>query len=186
MSVDVTRINTGGAVVTIGGSILNNPDADGYYWGTVSGIEVGCTQGGITVSYNYEKTDIFCDQNLPAASTAITSEAATVKMNMLESDAINLNLAIQQCVYLENAAVERKIGVGGVTALTFVPLKLELTDNATSNLTTWTFFKVLSNGIEINFERDNPTQIAVTFTAYADTTHAAGHQLFSVHEDISV
>lgn len=187
MAIDITRINTGGAVVTIGGVIpaATNPDGDGYYWGTVSGIEVGCTQGGVTVSYSIEKTDIFCDQTLPPVETSITSETAEVVMNMLESDAVNLNLAIQQTSYIENVGVDRKIGVGGVTSITFVPMKLEITDNDTSNLITWTFFKVLSNGIEINFERDNPTQVAVTFTAFADTSHAAGHQLFSIHEDIT-
>lgn len=187
MAIDATRINTAGAVVTIGGVIpaATNPDADGYYWGTVSGIEVGCTQGGITVSYSYEKQDIFCDQTLPAVETSVTSEAAEVSMNMLESDAVNLNLAIQQCSYIENAGVERKIAVGGLRSITYVPMKLEIAENDTANLITWTFFKVLSNGIEINFERENPTQITVTFTAYADTTHAAGHQLFSIHEDIS-
>ncbi len=187
MAIDITRINTAGAAVTIGGviPIAQNPDSDGYYWGTVSGTDVGCTQGGITVSYSFEKTDIFCDQTLPAVETSITSETAEVSINMLESDAINMNLAIQQTVYIENASVDRKIGVGGLTTITFVPLKLEIVDNDTSNLTTWTFFKVLSNGIEMNFERENPSQITVTFTAYADTTHAAGHQLFSIHEDIS-
>lgn len=187
MAIDITRINTGGAVVTIGGVIpaATNPDSDGFYWGTVSGTEIGCTQGGITVSYTMEKTDIFCDQTLPAVETSITSEAAEVSMNMLESDAVNLNIAIQQTTFITNAGVDAKVGVGGVTTITFVPMKLEITDNDTGNLTTWTFFKVLSNGIEINFERENPTQITVTFTAYADTSHAAGHQLFSIHEDLS-
>lgn len=187
MAIDTSAINTGGAVVTIGGNIdpANNPDADGYYWGTVSGVDVGCTTGGVTVSYNYEKNDIFCDQSLAAVESSIISESAEVSLNMLESDAEKLQYAIQQCVYKENAAVERKIGVGGITSITYVPLKLEITDNDTGKLITWTFFKVLSNGIEINFERDNPTQVTVTFTAYAKTDHAAGHQLFSVHEDIS-
>jgi len=187
MAIDTSRINTAGAVVTIGGVIpaATNPDSDGFYWGTVSGTEVGCTQGGITVSYTNEKTDIFCDQTLPAVETSITSEAAEVTMNMLESDAVNLNYAIQLSTYTENVGVDRKIGVGGITTITYVPLKLEIIDNDTGNLTTWTFYKVLSNGIEINFERENPTQIAVTFVAYAETTHAAGHQLFSIHEDIA-
>jgi hypothetical protein len=185
MPIDVSKINTGGAVVTIGGSILNNPDADGYYWGTVSGLDVGCTTGGVTVSYSFEKQDIFCDQTLAAVESSIISEKAEVKMSMLETDAAKLRYAIQQCTYMTTAGVASKIGVGGVTALAFVPLKLEITENDTSNLITWTFYKVLTGGIEINFERDNPTKCDVTFTAYADTTHAAGHQLFSVHEDLS-
>jgi hypothetical protein len=183
MAISTTNINTGGAVVTIGGVIpaATNPDADGYYWGTVSGIDVGCTTGGVTVTYNFEKNDIFCDQTLAAVESSITSESAEISLNMLETDAENLKLAIQQCVSTSDAS-EYKVGVGGVNTITYVPLKLEVTDNDTGLLTTWTFYRVLSNGIEINFERENPSQITVTFMAYADTSHAVGHQLFSVHE----
>jgi hypothetical protein len=187
MAITTTNINTGGAVVTIGGVIpaASNPDSDGFYWGTVSGTDVGCTTGGVTVSYTFEKQDIFCDQTLAAVETSIISEAAEISMNMLEIDAENLSLAIQQCTRTTNVGVDDKVGVGGVTTITFVPLKLEITDNDTSNLITWTFYKVLSGGIEINFERDNPSQVGVTFTAFADTTHAVGHQLFSIHYDES-
>ena len=181
MSISTENINTGGAVVTIGGSIENNPDTDGFYWGTVSGTDVGCTTGGVTVSYSYEKNDIYCDQSLAAVESSIISEKAEISMQMLETDAENLRLAIQQAVYSSSAS-ENKIGIGGVSGITYVPLKLEIIDNDTGKLITYTFFRVLSNGIEINFERDNPSAVSVTFTAYADTSHAAGHQLFSIHE----
>ena len=180
MSIDVNNINTGGAVVSVGGNV-NAVDVDGYYWGTVSGVDLGCTQGGVTVSYNYEKQDIFCDQTLAAVDTSITSESAEVTVSMLETSLDKLRLAIANATYDESVS-ERKIGVGGQTSLSYVPLMLEIADDQTGLLTTWTFFKVLSNGIEVNFERDNPTACAVTFTAYADTTHAVGHQLFSIHE----
>jgi hypothetical protein len=187
MAIDTTNINTGGAVVTIGGVIpaATNPDGDGFYWGTVSGTDIGCTTGGVTVSYTFEKQDIFCDQTLAAVESSIISEAAEISLNMLETDAANLQLAIQQAVRTTNAGTDDKVGVGGVTTITYVPLKLEITDNDTAKLITWTFFRVLSNGIEINFERENPTQINVTFTAYADASHAVGHQLFSVHYDLT-
>ena len=188
MAIDTTNINTGGAVVTIGGVAVSatSPDGDGYYWGTISGTDVGCTAGGVRVSYSFEKNDIFCDQSLAAVESSIVSESAEVEFSMLESDAANLQLAIQQANYTLNAGVEAKVGVGGLTTITYVPLKLEVTDNDTANLITWTFHKVLSNGIEINFERDNATQVDVTFTAYAQTSYTVGHQLFSVREDISV
>ena len=185
MSIDITNINTKGAVVTIGGNIENNPDGDGYYWGTVSGIDLGCTTGGVRVRYNFEKSDIFCDQTLAAVDSAIIEETAEVELSMLETNAAKLQYAIQQCNF-NSSASEAKIGVGGITAITFVPLKLEVPDDDNNSLlTTWTFFKVLSNGIELNFERDNPTQCNVTFTAYANTDHAAGHQLFSVHQALT-
>lgn len=185
MSIDITNINTGGAVVTIGGSIQHNPDADGYYWGTVSGIDVGCTAGGVQVAYNFDKNDIFCDQTLAAVDSSIVKETAEVTLSMLETDAAHLKDAIQQCVYKLNAGTEEKIGVGGIVTITYVPLKLEIVDADTLNLFTWTFYKVLTNGIDINFDRDKPSECKVKFTAYADTTHAVGHQLFSVHQDIT-
>jgi hypothetical protein len=187
MGIDVSAINTAGAVVTVGGVIpaATNPDADGFYWGSVSGTDIGCTTGGVTVSYSYEKNDIFCDQTLAAVDTAVSSETAEVSLTMLESDVEKLQYAIANSIY-EADASEAKLAVGGVTALTFVLLKLEIADNDTSKLITWTFFKVLSNSIEINYERENPTGVQVTFTAYADTSHAVGHQLFSVHQDLTV
>lgn len=184
MGITTTNINTKGAVVTIGGTV-SAADGDGYYWNTVSGVDIGCTKDGVKVQYNFEKTDIFCDQTLAAVSSSITSETATITFSMLESNVEKLQYAIQQCVFASDAS-EAKVGVGGVTAITFVPLKLEIPDADTGYLTTWTFYKVLSAGIdEINFERATPTQVNVTFTAYADTTHAAGHQLFSVHQSLT-
>lgn len=185
MAIDITNINTGGAVVTIGGSILNDPDPDGYYWDTVSGVDIGCTTGGVTVNYSFEKNDIFCDQTLAPVETAIISESAEISFSMLESDAENLKIAIQQAVRMTTPNVEDKVAVGGLTTVTYVPLKLEIPDTSSGNLITWTFYKVLSGGIEINFERDNPTQVNVTFTAFADTSHPVGHQLFSIHEDLT-
>lgn len=188
MSIDISNINTKGAVVTIGGVpvLATNPDADGYYWGTVSGVDAGCTSGGVKVKYNYEKKDIFCDQSLAAVESSIIGESAEVSFNMLESDVTHLKLAIQQCVETLTPGTSDKLAVGGITAITYVPLKLEVADNDTGKLTTWTFHKVLSNGIEINFDRDKVTEVVVTFTAYAETAYAVGHQLFSVHEDLTV
>jgi len=184
MAITTTNINTKGATVTIGGTV-NSVDVDGYYVGTTGGTDVGCTQGGVTVSYSFETKDIFCDQTLPAVESSIISETATINFEMLESDADNLQLAIQQCEYTEDAGVSNKIGIGGITAITYVPLMLEILDNDTSYTTTWTFFRCLSGGMETNFERENPTAISVTFTAYADTSHASGHQLFSVSESLA-
>lgn len=183
MAITVTNINTGGAVVTAGGAV-NSIDVDGYYIGTTGGADVGCTQGGVTVAYSFETRDIFCDQVTSPVETAIINETATIRFDMLESDADNLQLAIQQCVYTQVSG-NNKIGVGGIITINFIPLMLEITDNDdTSKKTTWTFFKVLSGGIETNFERENPTTVTVTFTAYADTSHASGHQLFSVNEEV--
>lgn len=183
MSINANNINTAGAVVTIGGVIplATRPDADGYYWGTVSGVDVGCTTGGVTVNYSYEKNDIFCDQTLAAVESSIISETVEVTFTMLESNVEKLKLAIANATYTADLT-EAKLAIGGQTSLTYVPLKLEVADNDTGLLTTWTFYRVLSSGIEINFERDNPTGVQVTFTAYADTSHPVGHQLFSVRE----
>lgn len=186
MAVNAANINTAGAVVTVGGVIplAQNPDADGFYWGTVSGTDIGCTSGGVQLSYSYEKNDIFCDQTLAAVEAAIISETAEVSFNMLETNAQNLQYALNNATYLADSS-EAKIGMGGLTSMTYVLLKLEVADNDTGLLTTWTFFKVLPGSFQINFERANPTQAQVKFTAYADTSHPAGHQLFSIHEDLT-
>jgi len=185
MSITVTNINTGGADVTIGGTV-NAVDVDGFYIGTISGTNVGCTNGGVTVAYSFETRDIFCDQITAPVETAIINETATIKFDMLESEADNLNIAIQQCTYTQDAGVANKIGVGGIITVNFTPLMLEITNNDDTSLkTTWTFFKTLTGGMETGFERENPTAVTVTFTAYADTDHASGHQLFSVNEALA-
>ncbi len=187
MSIDVTNINTSGAVVTIGGNIdpANNPDSDGIFWGTVSGTEVGCTTGGVQVSYKIEKNDIFCDQTLPPVDVSVVGETCEISFGMLETDVAHLRLALSQSVYFHTDSVESKIQVGGNKVVQFVPLKLEVPDNDTGNLTTWTFFKVFSESMQINFDRTKPTEVQVKFTAYADTSHDPGNQLFSVHEDLT-
>lgn len=182
MAITTTNINTKGADVTIGGTV-NTVDVDGFYIGTTSGTNVGCTSGGVTVAYSFETRDIFCDQVTAPVETAVINETATIKFDMLESDADNLAIAIQQCTETTDAGVANKIGVGGIESVSFTPLMLEITDNDNTALkTTWTFFKTITGGMETNFERENPTSVAVTFTAYADTSHASGHQLFSVNE----
>jgi hypothetical protein len=183
MAINTNNINTGGAVVTVGGTV-NAVDGDGFYIGTSGGTDVGCTTGGSRVSYSFETNDIFCDQTLAAVETAITSESATVEFSMLESDATNLQIAIQQYVSKSTASAN-KIGVGGITSITFVPVMLEVDDNDTGLTTTWTFFKCVSQGLEINFERENPTAVDVSFKVYSDTSHASGHQMFDVNEALT-
>jgi len=185
MAISIENINTAGAVVTVGGTV-NAADSDGYYWGTTGGTDVGCTTDGVSVTYSFDKTDIFCDQTLAAVDSSVTGENCEVKFSLLETDATKLKVALQNCEYTENVGVDRKIGIGGKRSFTFIPLMLEVADNDTGLLTTWTFYKVLSSSFEIKFERENPSKVAVTFTAYAETSHAVGHQLFSIHEDIDV
>jgi hypothetical protein len=103
---------------------------------------------------------------------------------MLESNVPHIKEAVTQNTY-DSSASANKLAAGGITTVNFVPLVLEITDNDTGLLTTWTFFKTLPGGFESNFERENPTTVGVTFTAYADTTHASGHQLFSVNEALT-
>jgi uncharacterized protein involved in outer membrane biogenesis len=182
MSVTATNINTGGAVVKVGGRVNASVNGDGYYDMDVLGTDVGCTTGGVTVTYSIETSDIFCDQATPPVSTSITGETATVEFSMLESTAENLKLALSGQASSYDAASGYYVGVGGVTTITFEPLQLVITDNDTSLLTTWTFFRCIAGGIEANFERENPTAFGVTFTAYAATSHASGKQLFQIKQ----
>lgn len=184
MAITVTNINTGGALVTIGGTVAP-VDGDGFYIGTTGGTDVGATTGGVKINYSYDVQDIYCDQSLAPIESAITNESATIEFEMLETASANLRYAISQYVSQDDAS-DAKTGVGGIATISYVPLKLEITDNDnTARKVTWTFFKCRPQGLETNFERENPTTISVTFQAYADTTHASGHQLFSINEDLA-
>jgi len=179
-TITTANINTGGAEIYVGGTVTA-VDGDGYYIGTSGGTDVGATTGGCSVSYTFETSDIFCDQVLSPIDVAITSESATVEFEMLETSATNLELAISQCVSKTNGDDE-KIGVGGIRTLSYVPLKLVIPDSSDATYeTTWTFYKCVPGGFSTSFNRDTPSTVKLTFTAYADTTHASGHQLFSIN-----
>lgn len=184
MAITTTNIQTGGAVVRLGGTV--DADSGNADWFDVSpqGTDVGCTTGGITVTYSLETSDIFCDQLAAPVDVAITGETATIEFSMLESTAQNLKLAMGDFATSEDeAGVAYWVGVGGMNRISFQPLELEIVDSDTGFLTTWSFFRTLAQGIETNFERENPTAFGVTFTAYAATSHASGKQLFQVRQN---
>jgi len=186
MAINVENINTGGAIVKIGATTaLNTVDADGFVIGLATGVDVGATTGGVKIAYSYETQDIYCDQHLAAVETAIISETATVEFEMLESDSDNLRYAIGLYESSDDAS-DKKTSVGGKTIPQYYALELTIPDNdaPSARNVVWTFFKTRSQGFESNFERENPTTIKVTFTAYANTSFASGHQLFSINEDI--
>jgi hypothetical protein len=183
MAISSTNINTGGAVVYVGGTVSSSANTDGYYDMQVSGTDVGCTQGGVTVTYSMETSDIFCDQTTAPVKSSVTGETATVEFEMLESEAENIKLIMGSMATSEDGSSTYWVGVGGITTLSYVPVQLKVTDNDTSYLTYWTFFKCLAGGFEINFERENPTAVSVTMTAYADTTHSSGKQLFQIGQN---
>lgn len=182
MAVTASNINTGGAVVRVGGRVNSSANGDGFYDMDILGTDVGCTQGGVTVTYSIETSDIFCDQVSSPVQTAVTGETATVEFSMLESTAENMKLALSGGATSYDGTSAFWVGVGGVTAAAFEPVELVITDNDTGYLTTWTFFRCHPGGIDANFERENPTAFGVTFTAFAETSHASGKQLFQVKQ----
>jgi len=187
MSVTVTNINTGGAVVKVGGTVSGTANADDFYDMESDGTDVGCTQGGVTVTYSRETSDIFCDQVTSPVDVALTGETATIEFEMLESQVENILLVLDtDMIYSTDGASAYSIGVGGRDIIAFQPLELTITDNDTAYTTKWCFYRTIAGGIETNFERENPTAVGVTFTAYADTDHASGTpQLFQIVQNKS-
>ncbi len=184
MAITASNINVKGAEVRVGGTVITDPSSTSWYDVSPQGTDVGCTTGGVTVTYSLDKSDIFCDQVTAPVDVAITGETATVEFSMLESTAENLKLVLADFASSEDEdGVAYWLGVGGINTISYTVLELEITDNDTGYLTTWTFFKCVSGGIEANFERENPTAFGVTFTAYADTTHSSGKQLFQVRQN---
>lgn len=179
-TITTANINTGGATIYIGGTV-STADGDGYYIGTTGGTEVGATTGGCTVNYTFETSDIFCDQVMSPIDVAITSETASIEFEMLETSAANLQLALSQTVSTADSS-NSKIGVGGVRNVVYSPIKLTIPDTQSGLLTTWTFFRCKAGAFSTAFNRDTPTTVKCTFTAYADTSHVSGHQLFSVNQ----
>ena len=184
MAITATNINVKGATVRVGGTVITDPSSAAWFDVSPAGTDVGCTTGGVTVTYSLETSDIFCDQSTPPVDAAVTGETATVEFSMLESTAENLKLVLGDFASSEDeAGVAYWLGVGGISTISYLALELETSDNDTGYLNTWTFFRCLAGGIEANFERENPTAFGVTFTAYADTDHSSGKQLFQVRQN---
>lgn len=185
MAIETKNINTGGARVSIGLPTDLNAPSNGHVSGLETSTDLGATTGGVKIAYTYETQDIFCDQFLSPIETAVISESATIEFEMLESASANLRYALD--LYEAYDTVTEKItSVGGKTTITYFSLVLEIADNDdNAKDTTWTFFKVRSQGIETNFERDKATTVKVTFIAYADTTYTSGFQLFSIKEELT-
>ena len=179
MAITTTNINTGGAVVKVSGTVASDP-VDTSWWDVSGGTDIGCTTGGVSVTYTIETSDIYCDQVTAPVETAITGETATVEFDMLESNAQNIGIVLGNQASEEDATDAYYVGVGGSTSITFMPLELLITDNDTGYLTKWLFFRTVAGGIEASFERETPTAVGVTFTAYADADHASGRQLFQI------
>jgi hypothetical protein len=186
MAITTTNIQTGGAVVYVGGTVSASTNTDGFYDMSATGTDVGCTSGGVTLTYTRDTSDIFCDQVTAPVSTSLTGETVTIEFDALESTAENIEILMNASM-TESAdgTTAYWLGVGGNTTITFQPAQLKITDNNTSYLTYYTFFKTLAGGFEANFERENPTAIGVTLTAYSDTTHATGLQLFEIQQNKS-
>ncbi len=179
MAITTTNINTGGAVVKVSGTVASDP-TDTNWWDVSGGTDIGCTTGGVSVTYAIETSDIFCDQVTAPVETAIVGETATVEFDMLESNAENIKVVLGNQASSEDGTDAYYVGIGGSRSITFMPLELLITDNDTGYLTKWLFFRTVAGGIETNFERETPTAIGVTFTAYADADHASGRQLFQI------
>jgi len=186
MAITTTNIQTGGAVVLVGGTVSSSTNADGFYNMSANGTDVGCTTGGVTLTYTRDTGDIFCDQVTSPVSTSLNQETATIEFDALESTAQNIELLMNtNMVTSTDGTSSYWVGIGGNNIVAFQPAQLKITDNNTSYLTYYTFFKTLAGGFTENFERENPSTLGITLTAYADTTHATGKQLFEIQQNKS-
>ena len=186
MAITAANINTGGAVVLVGGTVSSSTNADGFYDMQAAGTDVGCTSGGVTITYTRELSDIFCDQVTSPVDVSLTQETATIEFDALESTAENMERLMNTAMVMStDGTTAYWVGIGGISTISFQPTQLKITDNDTSFYTYYTFFRTIAGGFEVNFERENPTTLGITLTAYADTAHASGKQLFQIQQNKS-
>lgn len=186
MAITSSNINTGGATVFLGGTVSSSTNSDGFYDMQTSGTDVGCTTGGVTFTYTRETSDIFCDQITSPVSVSLTGETASIEFDALESTAENIELLMDTNMLESTDGTDAYyVSIGGKSTVTFQPLQLRISDNDTGYYTYYTFFKTISGGFETSFERENPTNLGLSFTAYADTSHAEGKQLFQITQNKS-
>ncbi len=154
---------------------------------TYNAVDLGYFDGGVTAVYNVEWLDIEVDQIASPIDAKVKKETMVVTVPMVETDLTTLNNVLKTGTYtLDGGGVKKKIEVGGKQVsssdwkqLIIVPISDgsgTLTSNDNEKVTIYKAVPKIQYSKK--YDRDGKRIIPVEFHAIADTTKAAGKQLF--------
>ncbi|MDO8715326.1 MAG: hypothetical protein Q7J73_00690 [Dehalococcoidales bacterium] len=155
---------------------------------TVGGTDIGGTDGGVKFTPKGTFKTVFVDQSSMAQRHFITQEEASVTANLTEYNLTKMALGMAGETYtLDSGGVKKKIEVGGgqitlasdYVELVITPLIDGSQTLSTNNNLKITIYKCIPvKHPELSFTKDGVRFIPVQFDAIADTTKAAGKQLY--------
>lgn len=146
------------------------------------GTDLGHTQGGVTVSYSPEFTDMVADQfGSTPFDKALKGEALTVTVPLAESQVANINKAIPLSTLAGSGDGRATVGKDAGARLLDQAAQLVLHPlaNAAGNLSEDVVLHkaAVHNDVEIGYNNDGERIIEVEFIALIDTTKADGNWL---------
>jgi len=154
---------------------------------TFNAVDLGFFKGGVTFRYDVSWFDLTADQSSMLLDQKVVDERAVLTVPMLETDLGTLKNVMAMGTYtLDTGGVKKKIEVGGkqVTSSQAYQVIVTPTTDGSGTLTTdtnqkLTIYKAMPH-IQLNktYNRNGERVVQVEFHALADTTKAAGKQLF--------
>jgi len=156
---------------------------------TFGGTDLGGTTGGATFTYTVGMQKIFVDQSSMPRKHKITQEECQAVVNLSEYSFDNLRKALPAGTYtLDSGGAKEKIEIGGTQIVSGDYEELIITPvtggsgtiDTDSNLKVTIYKAIAISNLELGFTKEGVRVIAITFDAIADTTKAAGKQLFAL------
>jgi hypothetical protein len=154
---------------------------------TVGGTDIGATDGGIKFTPVMGIKKVFVDQSSMPVRHFITQEEAGLTANLTEYNLTKMNLVMAGHTYtLDSGATKKKIEVGGgqISTANYVELVVTPITDGSGTISTdanlkITIYKCIPvKHPELSFMKDGVRYIPVQFDAIADSTKAAGKQLY--------
>lgn len=155
----------------------------------VGSQDMGATTGGVTIKYNRSQTVIECDQFLAPVAVFGNKEEASFDAGFYETHMVKLSYILglngQGNITTTPGTPNTDVfAVGGQVSVTTTTADLTIPKNdGTANTLLVHAYKVHGyKELSLDFKRDKPTEYKGTFNLLADTTKAAGTQLFTITE----
>lgn len=136
-------------------------------------VDLGCTDGGVTVSFITDAGDLMCDQfGTQPVDQVITGQGAEVRVPLAEITLDNLALALNQTV-ISDALIEGEnlVGTKMSTYGQSLLLRKYVDGEASADPADWMRFPVAAplGSPEVSFSRDTQRVIEVVFKCFPDS-----------------
>ncbi len=159
---------------------------------TFGGTDLGAFQGGVNTLYEITYKEVMADQLSSPLKSFILTETFVMTVNMLEVTLAVLQTVMPSGTYLSTGGAAIWVGGGQLVAGDYQQTILTPISDGSATITSddnkkVTIHKALAKiQYAKAYDRENERIVPVEFHAYADTTKAAGRQLFLLGDSTAV